>query len=50
MKLPSIDIEELKKQKEENFRSRLNFIRDYANWMKKKTNKEWSSQQKKVID
>ena len=49
MKLPSIDLEELKKQKEENFKDRLEFIKKYAEWVKRKSNKEWSSQQKEII-
>jgi len=50
MKLPKIDLEELKKQKEENFKQRLEFIDKYVEWLKKTPNKEWSSQQKKIID
>ena len=50
MKLPKIDLEELKKQKEENFKQRLEFIDKYVEWLKKTSNKEWSSQQKKIID
>jgi len=49
MKLPKINIKELKKQKEENFRARLEFIDRYAEWVKKTPNKKWSSQQKKII-
>ena len=50
MKTPEIDIEELKKLKEENFKQRLEFIDTYAEWLKKTKNKEWSRQQKKLID
>jgi hypothetical protein len=50
MKIPDIDIEKLKKFKEENFRDRLEFIKKYADWLKKTPNKEWSSQQKEIID
>ena len=50
MKLPKINIKELKKLKEDNFKERLEFIDKYADWMKKNTNKKWSSQQAKVID
>ena len=50
MKLPKIDLNELKKLKEDNFRERLEFIDRYANWVKKKTNKQWSSQQKDLIN
>lgn len=49
MKLPKINIKELKKLKEDNFKERLEFIDKYADWMKKNTNKKWSSQQEKII-
>ena len=48
MNLPRIDLEELRKLKEDNFKDRLEFIEKYANWLKK--NKEWSSEQKELID
>ena len=35
MKAPEIDLEELKRMKEENFRQRLEFIDFYAEWLKK---------------
>ncbi|MBI2545932.1 hypothetical protein HYV81_02020 [Candidatus Woesearchaeota archaeon] len=50
MKLPEIDLEELKRMKEQNFRERLEFIDLYAEWLKKTSNKEWSSQQKKLME
>jgi len=50
MKLPKIDLEELKKFKEQNFRERMEFIDKYADWVKKQSNKKWSSEQKKIID
>lgn len=50
MKIPKIDMEELKKFKEENFKDRLKFIEKYSKWMKKNSNKKWSSAQKKIID
>ena len=50
MKLPKINIKELKKLKEDNFKERLEFIDKYADWIKKNTNKKWSSQQAKIID
>ena len=50
MKTPHIDLKELKKQKEENFRERLRFIDKYTEWLKKTGNREWSLQQKKIID
>jgi hypothetical protein len=36
MKIPDIDLEELKKKHEENFRERLEFIKKYAHWIKTK--------------
>jgi len=50
MKMPDIDLKELKKQKEENFRQRLEFIDKYVEWLKKTPNKKWSKQQKELID
>ena len=49
MKVPDIDLEELRKLKEENFKDRLEFIDKYAKWLKKTKNREWSSQQKDII-
>lgn len=49
MKLPKIDLKELKKLKEDNFKDRLEFIDKYTAWLKKTKNKEWSSQQKKIV-
>lgn len=49
MKTPRIDLKELKKLKEENFRDRLKFIDMYTEWLKRTSNKEWSSQQKRII-
>ena len=50
MKLPEIDLEELKKLKADNFKSRLEFVEKYVEWIKKKSNKEWSSEQKNTVD
>ncbi len=50
MNLPNIDLKELKKQKEENFKDRLKFIEMYAEWLKKSPNKKWSSEQENIID
>lgn len=49
MKLPKIDLEELKKLKEDNFKDRLDFIDKYTEWLKKSSNKKWSSEQKNII-
>jgi hypothetical protein len=50
MKTPDIDLEELKRFKENNFKERLEFIDRYAEWIKKNSNSEWSSQQKVIIN
>ncbi len=50
VKLPKINLNELKEQKKKNFEDRIEFIKIYANWLKKQSNKEWSSQQAKIID
>tara|TARA_Y100000310_G_C20365144_1_gene660814 strand:- start:507 stop:659 length:153 start_codon:yes stop_codon:yes gene_type:complete len=50
MKLPEVDLGEIEKFKEKNFKDRLDFIDKYVSWLKKKPNKEWSSQQKKLVD
>lgn len=49
-KLPRVDLKELKKLKEENFKERLEFIDMYVEWLKKTPNKKWSKQQKELID
>jgi len=49
MKIPKIDLKELEKMKQDNFRERLEFIEKYVEWIKKTSNKEWSSQQKDLI-
>jgi hypothetical protein len=48
-KLPRVDLKELEKFKEDNFRERLEFIDMYVKWLKKTPNKEWSKQQKDLI-
>lgn len=53
MKAPEItekDLEDLKKFKKKNFEERMKFIKSYAEWLKKTPNKEWSKQQKDIID
>ena len=40
----------LEEQKKINLKERLEFIKLYAEWIKKKSNKEWSSQQAKIVD
>ena len=50
MELPKIDLEELERIKEANFRERLKFQDLYIEWMKKSNNSKWSSAQKSIID
>lgn len=50
MKTPRVNLKELEKIKEQNFRERLEFIDKYVEWMKKNSNKTWSGQQKQLID
>ncbi len=46
----NIDVEEMKESIRKNNEERLKFIDLYVEWLKKTPNKEWSKQQKKVID
>ncbi len=41
---------ELKQSKKQNFEENLKFIHFYTAWIKSKTNKEWSREQKKLIE
>ena len=50
MELPEINLDELQKKKERNFKSRLEFIDFYVEWLKKTDNKKWSKQHKELID
>ena len=50
MKTPEVDIDELRRLKEANFRDRLEFIDRYVEWLKKTPNKKWSSDQKNLAD
>lgn len=50
MKIPKIDLKELEKLKQDNFKERLEFIDKYTEWLKKTSNKKWSSQQKKITN
>jgi hypothetical protein len=49
MKLPVIDLKELEKERKRNFKERLKMIDLYAEWVKKKSNKEWSSEQARML-
>ncbi len=45
-----IDLDELRKDKENNFKERLEFIDRYVEWLKATPNKVWSKQHKEFID
>lgn len=49
-KLPEIDIDELERLGEKNFRDRLEFQDRYIEWLKRKSTAEWSAAQKSIID
>lgn len=49
MKLPKIDLKELKKLKQDNFKDRLKFIDKYAKYIKKTANNKWSAEQKDIV-
>lgn len=50
LKLPKIDIKELERAKEQNLKERLEFLDQYAEWVKKTKNSKWSSEQKALIN
>ena len=50
MEIPDIDLDELNKHIEEILKERIKLKKDYKEWMKKNSNKKWSSAQKKIID
>ncbi|MEM3083850.1 MAG: hypothetical protein QXU32_07380 [Nitrososphaerales archaeon] len=49
-RLPKINLKELEKAKEENFRERLEFIDMYVDWMKRTSDIKWSSGEKSAIN
>jgi len=49
-KFPKIDLKELKEEMKLNKKQRLEFVRMYAEWLKKTPNKVWSSQQNKLLN
>lgn len=49
-KFPKIDLAELKKEMELNRRQRIEFVKMYAEWLKKTPNKVWSRQQNKLLN
>ncbi|HEX9677371.1 hypothetical protein [Nitrososphaera sp.] len=50
MKLPEINLKELERIKEENFRERLEFQDRYVIWMEKTNNVKWSSAQRAIVN
>lgn len=48
--LPEIDLKELAEEMDRNRRQRLDFVRQYAAWLKQTPNKKWSSQQNLLLD
>ena len=47
---PKIDLKELEKEMQLNRRQRLEFVKQYAKWLKKTPNPVWSKQQVKYLD
>jgi len=45
-----IDLEKLNREKEKNFKERLNFVKFWANYVKTHKDEEWSKQQNIIID
>lgn len=50
MRLPEIDLDELEKLKEKNFKARLEFQDMYVEWLKRNKNSTWSLAQKSIVD
>ncbi len=48
-KLPKIDFKELEKEIEQNRQQRLEFVKQYANWLKRTPNDVWSKQHAKYF-
>lgn len=46
----NVNLDELRNDKEINFKERLNFIKFWAEYMKAHSDEEWSEQQNEVID
>lgn len=49
-KLPKIDLKELEKEMELNKKQRLEFVRQYAQWIKKTPDRKWSRQQNILLN
>lgn len=50
LNLTKKDLLELKEEMKLNKKQRIEFVRQYAEWLKKTPNKKWSSQHKKFLD
>ncbi len=50
LKLTEKDLKELEEEKVRNRKQRMEFVKMYAEWLKKTPNKEWSRQQNKLIN
>jgi hypothetical protein len=46
---PKFNLKEIDKDIERNKKARMEFIHQYTKWLKKTPNKEWSTQQNKII-
>ena len=49
-KFPKINLKQLEKEMELNRKQRMEFVKQYAEWVKKTPNKVWSKQQNKLLD
>lgn len=43
-------LKELEESKKQNFEDNLKFVKLYAEWLKRTSNKDWSKRQKFLID
>jgi len=48
--IPKIDLKELDEEKERNRKQRLEFVKQYAEWLKRTPNRKWSKEQKVVVE
>ncbi len=48
LKLSKKDLKEIEEEKKRNQRQRMEFLDQYAHWLKKTPNKAWSKQQNKL--
>ena len=44
------DLEKLEKERKSNFKERMKFIKYWVDYIKSHSDKEWSSQQREIID